>query len=131
MENTKLDGRQARSVQPCPVWPPSARLRSGGDRGACLAGLRRWPGQDVHLQPRALWAQRCTLSSEARAATPPAGATCSLPVWGGGRAFLLERAGAGERGCVQFAGHWGWTLPHLCVQVEARAWGEPALFEKG
>lgn len=54
-----------------------------------------------------------------------------LPPCLGGGAFLLERAGAGERGCVQFAGHWGWTLPHLCVQVEARAWGEPALFEKG
>lgn len=39
MENTKLDGSQAESVQLCPVWPQSTCLCSGGDRGGCLTGL--------------------------------------------------------------------------------------------
>lgn len=49
----------------------------------------------------------------------------------GVHAFLLGKAGAGERGCVQFAGHWGWTLPHLDACAKAQAWGEQALFEEG
>lgn len=65
--------------------------------GPASQGCCRRPGQDVHLQPRALWAQHCTLSSEARAAVPSAEAAVPPHLPGSVRSYWgrLEQGNEG------------------------------------